>query len=302
MTEISPELRDSVERALSLPTTELWLTLGQQLKETDELKIAYSILGRRTDLSPDDVTVLEAKQWFTLATKRLRGKICVEFNYCAKKKTFSFANRIELIGAVAGVLEGTVAQTISAVALAAILTRQGLDSFCGCDTALDYIRRASAQDQGSPAAIALLNRAIAENPLSFMAYYNLGLAYDVSDDHRQAEVNYRKAIEINRDDWYALNNLSYLFLRIGINVRETLDLSERALALRPDQIAIIHTHGLALLRNNRFQEAIPYLQRAVDDEPNDERRCHLREAMEAVSSQIQKPLTVRHGKKRKSVH
>lgn len=251
------------------------------MKEHGYLHVAYSLLGRSRDISPEEQTISETKLWFHSAEEKLKQMICMEFAYCANKKKYSFDRRIELIAALSGLLQGLVGQITAATILVLILVRQGLDRFCGCDTADEFLRQAHNEPKGSPRAILLLERAIEENPLCSTAYYELGLTYHASGNHAQSEANYRRAIEINRDDWYALNNLSCLLLEKEERPQEALALAKSAFDLRPDEIAIVGTYGWALLRNGRLDEAVHYLERAVNEAPSDERRALLKQAKRA---------------------
>jgi Flp pilus assembly protein TadD len=82
------------------------------------------------------------------------------------------------------------------------------------------------------AAIAILERAIAENPRDVRAYLDFGLAHELREDVVAAERAYRAAIEVDAGFAEALNNLGVL-LRDSGRSEEGIAMLRRAIEARP---------------------------------------------------------------------
>ncbi len=82
----------------------------------------------------------------------------------------------------------------------------------------------------------------------------------------------RKAIELDPEDSYSLNNLAFCLLEQGNDHnQEVLDLVNRRLAIEPDQAMYRETRGQVLLRLGQYQEAIDDLTFALNgmgDQPS----------------------------------
>lgn len=64
---------------------------------------------------------------------RLRQKICVEWNWCARRENYTFQNQETLVLALAEILTNRfMPQNVPVVLLAAIAVKLGLDKFCAC--------------------------------------------------------------------------------------------------------------------------------------------------------------------------
>jgi tetratricopeptide (TPR) repeat protein len=74
----------------------------------------------------------------------------------------------------------------------------------------------------------------------------------------------QKAIEINPQDSYSLNNLAYCLMQTGGDPAEALALADRALKIEPDEATYRDTRGQALLRLGRYRESIEDLTVALN--------------------------------------
>jgi Flp pilus assembly protein TadD len=77
----------------------------------------------------------------------------------------------------------------------------------------------------------------------------------------------------------ALNALGYLLADQGLQLEEAYQLVNHALALRPEDPAIMDSMGWVLFRMGRKEEAVLRLQRAFELYPNDEVAAHLGEVL-----------------------
>ena len=77
----------------------------------------------------------------------------------------------------------------------------------------------------------------------------------------------------------AMNALGYTLADQTDRYDEAYVLIERALRLKPEEPAFIDSMGWVLLRLNRYEEAIDYLEQAFERFPNDEVAAHLGEVL-----------------------
>lgn len=80
---------------------------------------------------------------------------------------------------------------------------------------------------------------------------------------------YANALSLDNTNIEALQAVSQLGLRAG-NVRESLDATERLLALQPDDQNALITRGVHAFLQRRFQDAVDYAERVLQQEPANE--------------------------------
>jgi hypothetical protein len=68
---------------------------------------------------------------FNKLSGKLRRRICVEWEYCKKRKMPEFSDKIHLIAVIADIISGIVIG-FSPYTLAVILFMKGLDKYCEC--------------------------------------------------------------------------------------------------------------------------------------------------------------------------
>lgn len=120
-------------------------------------------------------------------------------------------------------------------------------------------------------AAAQFQRAITLNPRSHKAYDNLGLATEALGDVPQAIRHYLKAIDLVHKDHphydvvYA--NLADLMLKLG-EYWKAFDLAAEAAQRNPDDARNLFLTGKALVKMERFDISLKWLERAVALDPS----------------------------------
>ncbi|MCY4305603.1 MAG: tetratricopeptide repeat protein [Aestuariivita sp.] len=100
-------------------------------------------------------------------------------------------------------------------------------------------------------------------------YFVLGISYERLNQWKSAEANFRAALEIRPNEPRVLNYLGYSLVEKQTNLKEALDMIERAVAARPNNGYMVDSLGWVLYRLNRFEESVKYMERAVELEPID---------------------------------
>ncbi len=115
-------------------------------------------------------------------------------------------------------------------------------------------------------AIELLPPAEANN---WQLYYNRGIAFDRQKTWDKSEADFRKALEISKDEPSVLNYLGYSLIDRGVKLDEAIAMVKKAVDLRPNDGYIVDSLGWAYFTLRDYEQAASYLERAVDLNPAD---------------------------------
>lgn len=130
-----------------------------------------------------------------------------------------------------------------------------------------------------PLALEVLNRAIESFPESENLYYARSIIHEREGNLGAAEGDLRRIIESDPTNATALNALGYTLANRTERLEEARELIERALALQPEEPAILDSMGWVLFRLGEYPDALRYLQRAYERFPDPEVAAHLGEVM-----------------------
>lgn len=128
-------------------------------------------------------------------------------------------------------------------------------------------------------AVTLLTKALNENKHQPELLYARALAAEKTNDLALVEKDLRFLIKQDPNNVSALNALGYTLADRTKRSQEALELITKALALRPDDPAIIDSMGWVQFRLGNYQEALNYLQRAYKNLPDEEVASHLIEVL-----------------------
>lgn len=140
---------------------------------------------------------------------------------------------------------------------------------------VDLLTRAGELDSASE----VLAEALAKLPDSSGLRYARAMLAEQQGDLAQMERDLRAIIALEPDNSTALNALGYTLTNRTQRHEEGYALISKALALQPDEPAILDSMGWALYRMNRLEEALDYLTRAYAAFPDPEVAAHLGEVL-----------------------
>ncbi|MBI3369121.1 MAG: PEP-CTERM system TPR-repeat protein PrsT [Burkholderiales bacterium] len=106
---------------------------------------------------------------------------------------------------------------------------------------------------------------LAEHPADAGFWLHWGDAAVLANDIAQAELRYRRVLELRPESPMALNNLAYLLIKQG--KPGALPLAERAVKAAPNRADIIDTLALALATEKQLDKAIEWQRKAVELAP-----------------------------------
>jgi tetratricopeptide (TPR) repeat protein len=138
------------------------------------------------------------------------------------------------------------------------------------------------QEKHPGAAEQLLNTALNKFPNETDLLFARVLYYDSQSNRDGSERDLMQIISMQPEDSRALNHLGYMLADQTTRHEEALELIERAIAISPDDPAIIDSFGWALYKVVRYEEALVQMRRAFAAFPDDEVASHLGEVLWAL--------------------
>lgn len=99
--------------------------------------------------------------------------------------------------------------------------------------------------------------------------FNLGAAYDKLDRFPDVVREMETVLQMDPNHADALNYLGYSYADRGINIQKALELTKRAVALKPENGYYVDSLGWALFKMGRIEEALDEIKRAAGLVKND---------------------------------
>lgn len=114
-----------------------------------------------------------------------------------------------------------------------------------------------------PEAIRLMKSATTTDSTIPDAWFQLGYLYDKLSNHDSSDYCYEKALEYDPNNPLTLNNYAYSLSVRKKNLQKAKVMSEKSLQLEPNNASYLDTYGWILYNLEQYNEALPYLERAV---------------------------------------
>jgi tetratricopeptide (TPR) repeat protein len=100
-------------------------------------------------------------------------------------------------------------------------------------------------------------------------WYMLGAIYERQKKFDEAELQFRKVLDVNPNNAPVLNYYGYMLADRGVRVDEAASLIQRALKQEPNNGAYLDSLGWACYKQNKLVEAEEYLRKAIEREGDD---------------------------------
>ena len=111
-------------------------------------------------------------------------------------------------------------------------------------------------------AVEQYRRIIAKKP-SASVYTLLGIVEDARGNQSEAEINYRKALEIQPELPIAANNLAWIIAENGGNLDEALQLAQKSVNQNPNAAEYFDTLGWIYYKKGLYIPAVEHVKKAV---------------------------------------
>lgn len=115
-------------------------------------------------------------------------------------------------------------------------------------------------------AIALVDEPTKRN---WALFYSRGVTNERLKNWPAAEVDFKKALELNPDESLILNYLGYSWVDQGVNLHQAMEYIRKAVSLKPDDGYYVDSLGWAYYRLGNMPKAVEQLERAVELRPDD---------------------------------
>jgi tetratricopeptide (TPR) repeat protein len=133
-------------------------------------------------------------------------------------------------------------------------------------------------------ALELFERAASADPFRTDASLQQALLLDGTGQRDLAKPVYERILEVKPDHPIAANNLAYLLVEEGGDLKRALDLAQAAHKQLPQSADIADTLGVVYLKNGRAADAVAAFHAAMDQKFDSAMvRSHLMEALETVT-------------------
>jgi tetratricopeptide (TPR) repeat protein len=164
-----------------------------------------------------------------------------------------------------------------------------LDSVDRTDEALAILKTVTSEDPKDTEAIMALGNiersrkkfedcgktygkaidAVGSDKPNWVLFYFRGICEERSKQWPLAEVDLKKALELQPEQPHVLNYLGYSWIDQGINLKDAMSMIQRAVDQRPDDGFIVDSLGWAYYRIGDYDNAVKTLERAIDLKPED---------------------------------
>jgi tetratricopeptide (TPR) repeat protein len=110
-----------------------------------------------------------------------------------------------------------------------------------------------------------LNLVIDNNPLKVQFYSYLGDCYHAIKDYSNSDANYEKALKIDPQNIYVLNNYAYYLSLRSENLEKAEEMSKKTLTLEPNTPNYEDTYAWILFKMNKYSDARLWLEKAINN-------------------------------------
>ena len=101
----------------------------------------------------------------------------------------------------------------------------------------------------------------------WILFYALAVAYDANKQWKDAEINFKKALELSNNHFMVQNHLGYSWLQQGKNIDKAFSMIADAYNQAPHDGNIIDSLGWAFYQIGKYDKAVEFLERASEQEP-----------------------------------
>jgi tetratricopeptide (TPR) repeat protein len=112
-------------------------------------------------------------------------------------------------------------------------------------------------------------RLLESDPDNIQFRFNLAASQERLGNFEQAEIHFKKILEVVPDNALTLNYLGYMYAEKDIKLDEAIEMIEKALELEPDNGAFLDSYAWVLYKLGRYEDAIVPMNSAIEIEQDD---------------------------------
>ncbi len=106
------------------------------------------------------------------------------------------------------------------------------------------------------------------NDMLLQLYSNLGDAYHYLKNDSACDASYEKALSIDKNNPYALNNYAYFLSLRKHKLEKAEEMSKRSIDLEPGNASYLDTYGWIMFQQKRYDLAKEYIEKSLKIAPN----------------------------------
>lgn len=133
-----------------------------------------------------------------------------------------------------------------------------------------YTAIAYSQTQKHQKAVSYLQNAAAleteDADVQIQIYSTLGDSHNALKQYKESDVAYEKALSLNPDNSYVLNNYAYYLSLRGENLDKAEKMSKRSVQINPNSPSSEDTYAWILFKLRRYQEAKTWIEKALKND------------------------------------
>lgn len=186
------------------------------------------------------------------------------YSALAAKSGYSWLARLRIAG-----LHDSAGDTATALADLTKMSAENPNRFDALWRKADILRARDRFTEATEAYDAAIARVATPDRRHWSLFFGRGIALERVKRWDRAESDMKKALALQPEQPYVLNYLGYTWLEQNLNLAEAKAMIERAVALRPQDGAIVDSLGWAFYRLGDFETAAKHLERAVELKAND---------------------------------
>jgi Flp pilus assembly protein TadD len=100
-------------------------------------------------------------------------------------------------------------------------------------------------------------------------FYFRGVCYDRNKQWEKAEIDLKKALEVNPDEPHVMNYLGYSWIERGLNTDVAMQMLRRAVELNPNDAHTLDSLGWAYYGTGNSEKALDLIEHAVKMKPDE---------------------------------
>lgn len=104
---------------------------------------------------------------------------------------------------------------------------------------------------------------VAQPQLKVDFYSYLGDNYHATGDHSSSDNAYERALQIDPDNIYVMNNYAYYLSLRKQKLDKAYTMSKKVVEKKPEEATYLDTHGWVLYQQGKYQEALKVLEKAL---------------------------------------
>ncbi|MCF8326660.1 MAG: tetratricopeptide repeat protein [Bacteroidales bacterium] len=109
---------------------------------------------------------------------------------------------------------------------------------------------------------------ISNKNLKMDFYASLGDQYNKIENYKASDNAFERALNIDPENTYVLNNYAYFLSVRGEKLSKAYKMSKKVVEKHPENATYLDTHGWVLFQQEKYEEALKYLDKALKNASN----------------------------------